>query len=262
VIGPLARSVADLALVWPLLVGADGADPRVVPVPLPAKQPPELRGLRVAFHDDNSVYTPTDDVRAAVLASAEAIRAAGGALTETVPPGVQEAMTIGQGIARVGWGHDLIANTGYVEEADIDVDRLSVVMNHAILRAERLKGTDVQPGIELFFWLWKLDLYRSRMLAWMASFDAILCPVMGYAARPHGFSHKPDFSNLGYVGYTHPYSLLGWPSLVVRAGTSREGLPVGVQIVASPWREDVCLAIGAVVEEALGGWRPPLLSEL
>jgi amidase len=45
----------------------------------------------------------------------------------------------------------------------------------------------------------------------------------------------------------------------VRAGTSTDGLPLGAQLVARPWREDVALAAAAEVERALGGWqRPPL----
>jgi amidase len=90
----------------------------------------------------------------------------------------------------------------------------------------------------------------------MQDFDAILCPVMGYPAPPHGFSAEADFDIRGYVGYTHPYSLLGWPSVVVPAGTSADGLPIDVQIVARPWREDVALAAARLLEAALGGWRP------
>jgi amidase len=53
------------------------------------------------------------------------------------------------------------------------------------------------------------------------------------------------------------WNLAGWPGAVVRAGTSPEGLPVGVQLVAPPWREDVALAAARVVESASGGYRPP-----
>jgi amidase len=53
------------------------------------------------------------------------------------------------------------------------------------------------------------------------------------------------------------YNLTGWPSAVVRAGTSEEGLPIGVQVVARPWREDVALAVAKRIEEALGGWQAP-----
>jgi amidase len=55
------------------------------------------------------------------------------------------------------------------------------------------------------------------------------------------------------------YNMTGWPGVVVRAGTSPEGLPVGAQFVASPWREDVALAAASEVERALGGWQRPSL---
>ena len=42
-----------------------------------------------------------------------------------------------------------------------------------------------------------------------------------------------------------------------RCGTSREGLPIGVQVVAGPWRDDVALAAAQRLEDELGGWRPP-----
>jgi amidase len=48
--------------------------------------------------------------------------------------------------------------------------------------------------------------------------------------------------------YTMTYNMCGWPAAVVRCGTSREGLPIGVQIAANPWREDVALAIARVLE--------------
>ena len=51
------------------------------------------------------------------------------------------------------------------------------------------------------------------------------------------------------------YNLAGLPGVVVRCGESSAGLPIAVQIVAKPWREDVALAIAARLEQALGGWK-------
>ena len=51
--------------------------------------------------------------------------------------------------------------------------------------------------------------------------------------------------------------MLGWPAIVVRAGTSAEGLPVGAQIVGQPWREDVVLALAVEVEKRCGGYQRP-----
>jgi amidase len=45
----------------------------------------------------------------------------------------------------------------------------------------------------------------------------------------------------------------------VRAGTTLEGLPIGLQVVARPWRDDVALALAHVIERELGGWRAPSL---
>jgi len=55
------------------------------------------------------------------------------------------------------------------------------------------------------------------------------------------------------------HNLTGFPAVVVRGGSSPEGLPIGVQLVAPPWREDVALAAARIVEAASGGWQPPAL---
>lgn len=57
--------------------------------------------------------------------------------------------------------------------------------------------------------------------------------------------------------YTMAHNLTGWPGAVVRCGTSPEGLPIGVQIVARPWREDVALAVSEYLETVMGGWKRP-----
>ena len=56
--------------------------------------------------------------------------------------------------------------------------------------------------------------------------------------------------------YTMTHNLTGWPAAVVRCGTSHDGLPIGVQIAAAPWREDVALQVALRLEELLAGWVP------
>ena len=75
--------------------------------------------------------------------------------------------------------------------------------------------------------------YRGEMLAFMEPYDVLLCPVSSTPATRHDDPDGPDFT------YTFAHNLTGWPGAVVRCGTSPEGLPIGVQIVARPWREDV-----------------------
>ena len=59
--------------------------------------------------------------------------------------------------------------------------------------------------------------------------------------------------------YTNPHNLTGWPAATVRAGTSADGLPIGVQLAARPWEDETALAAAAAIERALGGFRPPPL---
>ena len=59
--------------------------------------------------------------------------------------------------------------------------------------------------------------------------------------------------------YTMLHNLTGWPAAVVRGGTSREGLPIGIQIASHYWREDVALAVAREVENKLGGFELPAL---
>ena len=78
---------------------------------------------------------------------------------------------------------------------------------------------------------------------------------MPQPAIRHGESTAEWFGDT----YSDVHNLTGWPAAVVRAGTSDGGLPIGVQLIAHPWREDVALAAARVVEAASGGWqRPPI----
>jgi amidase len=80
-----------------------------------------------------------------------------------------------------------------------------------------------------------------------------VCPASHALARAHGASHADGFDDWSYVTI---YNLLGWPGVSVRAGSS-SGLPVGVQIVAAPWREDIALALALRIEALMGGYQRP-----
>ena len=116
---------------------------------------------------------------------------------------------------------------------------------------------DEMSAAELYAILRRWDAYRALMLAWFEGRDLILCPVFPEPARRHGDMNRPGETDP--TSYTTPYSLTGWPAATVRAGSSPEGLPIGVQLVAHPGRDDVALAAAQAVEEALGGFREPQL---
>jgi amidase len=157
----------------------------------------------------------------------------------TTPP-TRETMKVVRATAQV------LADAGLVvEEACPKRIAESRDITHRHWRLSKLSGAEVERL--LLDW----DGFRSAMLTFMENYDLVLCLVDHRPAPRHGTKDDLMFN------YTLPYSLTGWPCVVVRAGTSPEGLPIGVQVVARPWREDVALAVAQHIETVLGGWQHP-----
>lgn len=93
------------------------------------------------------------------------------------------------------------------------------------------------------------------MTRFFENYDVILSPTCAIPAPLRGESVKSSW--LPNASYTQSYNLTGWPGAVVRCGASPEGLPIGVQVVARPWREDVALAVAKKLEMELSGFQPP-----
>lgn len=96
------------------------------------------------------------------------------------------------------------------------------------------------------------DGFRSALLRFMSRFDLILSPVAADVAP----LYKAQLPGDHRFSYTVPYSLTGNPCVVVRAGTSSENLPIGVQVVAGNWHDATALKAARAIERSLGGWRP------
>jgi Asp-tRNA(Asn)/Glu-tRNA(Gln) amidotransferase A subunit family amidase len=88
-----------------------------------------------------------------------------------------------------------------------------------------------------------------------------LCPVAAIPAFHHGErGWRVDGKTVDYLdawSYTVWFNLLGTPAAAVPVSQSPERLPIGVQIWALPWQEEVVLAIAEIVEKECGGWKPP-----
>ena len=244
--GPMARYVEDLALILPIIAGPDWSDPFIVPAPLGDPATVDISGLRVCFYTDNGLRTPTVEIVAAVRAAADALADAGAAVEEDLPsaipanPDIAEMLRQGDGQAGARRLLDKYGTTETHEWMTRQLEKAS----------ERVVSVGEYTAV-----LEQVDDYRSAMLGFMENYDVIICPVSAFAALPHGETMTDD--NRRGIGYTATYNITGWPSTVVRGGTSPDGLPIGVQVVARPWREDVSLAVAQYLEGALGGWQKP-----
>ena len=244
--GPMARYVEDLVMIMPIISGPDWSDPFLAPVPLGDPADVEINGLRVCFYTDNGVRTPTAEIMAAVRSAAAALGEAGATVEENLPRAIPENPDISD-IMRQGDGQAgarrMLAKYGTTE-------------THEWMTRQLAKSSEsIVPVGDYTAVLERVDAYRSAMLGFMENYDVIVCPVSSFAALPHGESMEDK--NRAGMNYTATYNITGWPSTVVRAGTSPDGLPIGVQVVARPWREDVSLAVAQYLEGALGGWQKP-----
>ena len=238
-IGPMARHVEDLSLTLSIIAGPDGHDPAVVPAPLGDPQDVSVRDLRVAFFTDNGIKSPSPDTVSTVRAAAGVLADHGVSVTEDRPQGVSNAERLWFSLYLAdggAWIRRLIHAAG--------TERLSSALDW-MQTAQPVSLTKFTQ--EMSRW----NVYRSAMLAFMQPYDVLLCPVSATPATRHDDPDGPDFT------YTFAHNLTGWPGAVVRCGTSAEGLPIGVQIVARPWREDVALAVAQYLETNLGGWQSP-----
>ena len=107
------------------------------------------------------------------------------------------------------------------------------------------------------------DVLRARALADMQRYDALLCPVAAVPAFRHGEREWTiDGTRVHYLdawSYSAWFNLLQHPAVSVPAGSTADGLPVGVQVVARHWEERTALALARTIERRLGGYRPPPL---
>jgi amidase len=245
-VGPIARFVEDLALALPILSGVDWKDSSVVPVPLGELEAVRIENLRIAFYADNGIVAASSEVSAVVRDCARVVAERGAKVNEARPPGVEQSRELFRrlfGMDGGAWIRRILERMGTEEVYPF------------------LKWTDKRDDVpeatasDFTLLLEEWEQFRRRMLGFLQHYDVILAPAHAYAALPHGDLTSPERSPA--FSYTQTYNLTGWPSVVVRAGTSKRGLPIGIQVVARPWREDVALAVAQRIEESLGGWQAP-----
>jgi fatty acid amide hydrolase len=288
--GPLARSVEDLALAMGVLAapGQERFDPGVPPVLWRDPSEVDLRRLRVAVYTDDGHLPAAPALRRAVREAADIFSALGAQVVEWQPPDVSHAAQLFFGVATAcgiaAWRRSLQGEKPIPDlAAMLQAMAMPPLARRGLVAMLRSRGQartarivcSIGDGSALsYFELTQaVHAYRMRFLAALdeGGFDAIICPPLATPAVPHDLSGK-----LGdYASYAQLYNVLGMPAGVVAATRVRgdeesdrplskdtveqavrevergsAGLPVGVQVVARHWREDVALALMAALEGA------------
>ncbi|HTW78836.1 MAG TPA: amidase [Terracidiphilus sp.] len=252
-IGPMARTTVDVELLFRALAGQDAADPASPPIALRNPSPDELRTHTIGVFADDGFVPVTPETRAAVANAAHALREAG-FRTEPFRPRTLEQL-------RKLWWKFFVQCGAMFYEPEIrgKRDRLSPIFREFLGIAEKsgpLSATEL-----LNAWA-ELDLLRSKTLEEMKDYPVLLCPVASVPAFHHGKrSWTIDGQTVEYLDawrYSQWFNTLACPAAVVPVGASPAGLPIGVQIAARPFEDEIALGIAGVVDSAFGYKPPPL----
>ncbi|MEP6569618.1 MAG: amidase [Acidobacteriota bacterium] len=240
-IGPMARSVADLRLLFNVLAGIDSNEASA-----------SMRGCRVAYYADDTVAPVTEETGAAVLAAAVALSDAGLIIEQTRPPGVE-------------LGHELwlklFSRTSVVQLRNFYTGNEDQGGEYVRWRLATADDT-TPPSLDDYIGTWlERDRLRAELLRWMELTPLIIAPVGAVPAYEHG-THKVTIgkrtlSTFRAFSYSQTFNVFDLPVAVVPAGRSAEGLPIGVQVIGRPFAEAIVLAAAGIIEEALGGWQMP-----
>ena len=252
VVGPMARTVADLSALFAATQGPDDGDAFAVPVPLRWPSESEIKQLRVGYFDGDGRTPVVSEIRDAVKKSAESLARAGFEVEPFRPEGLEEA--------RESW-RQFFVKAGGILLAPMFEGR---ECDRSPILKQFLDWSEQEPDISgdnlLHAWIAR-DALRARFLAQMRKYPILLCPPAAIPAFRHGErSWQIDGKKVHYLdawSYTEWFNLLGSPAAVVPVSHSTEGLPIGVQIVGRPWEEEQVLAVAAVIERECGAWRVP-----
>jgi len=243
VIGPLARCVSDLRQMFQVLAQIKSASAL-----------PELKGVRVAAFVDDGIATVDEETAGAVVIAVRALAEAGLLVSDVRPPHLE-------------FGHDLwlklFSRASVVQLRKVYAGRESEAGSFVSWRLANADNTPTAPLDEyIAFWM-ERDRLRAQLLGWLETTPLIVAPVGATGAYEH------DTLKVSVAGqtmnvfrafsYAQTFNVFDLPVVTVPVAIANNGLPIGVQIVGRPFAEEMVLAAAAIVEEAVGGWRPPAM---
>jgi aspartyl-tRNA(Asn)/glutamyl-tRNA(Gln) amidotransferase subunit A len=243
--GPIARTIADVALMLEVVAGYDARDAASLPVAAQRQgtESPDSGNLRIAFSPDFGYAPVAGEVAATVKAAVDALADAGEhieaapiALDPDVLESVLKPIAFTEQAAAVG--------TRDAAELELSEPGYRAVVS----RGRQYRGVDYIAAS------YRRGALREKFRLLFESHDILITPTVPVTAFPAGsigvdrISGRSVDAHLGWSPFTWPINLAGLPAATVPIGFDSNGLPIGLQIVA-PWlREDLILHVAAIIE--------------
>jgi Asp-tRNA(Asn)/Glu-tRNA(Gln) amidotransferase A subunit family amidase len=246
-IGPMARSIEDVSLLFRTLSGQDETDPASPPVMLRTVDREQLKSIPIGYFVDDGIIPVTAETRLAVQAAVQALEQQGFHLKPFRPKSLEAARKLWWKFFVRGGAMflDPLVDGHQQKLSPVFLDFLSIAQQEPPMTGEEL----------LHAWA-ECDRIRAELLREMREFPILICPVCAIPAFRHGErSWNIEGVQVAYLDamrYTQWFNLLGAPAAVVPVGRSGEGLPIGVQIAGRPFEDETVLAIANVIDKEFG----------
>ena len=240
-IGPMTRSVEDAALLTAAMAGPDPRDPRSLAAPIPDYRPAlaadSLRGLRIAVLPEDQFPLPLHpDVARAWREAQGVLRELGAELAERPFPMSFEDLMIQNGRLIAAEAYAL--HRDYIEDESLPIGPW---VRRRTLGGRDISGADYVAAREA-------QRQAGRQFRdWLGDDDALLTPTLPMPAVP---LDEVDENLTPLAAFTRAGNYLDICGLSIPAGFSAQGLPVGMQLMAKPYREDILIRIGHVFQKA------------
>ena len=252
-IGPMARTIADVSLLFRTLSGYADIDPTGAPVPLRSYTKKDLQQLPIGFFEDDGITPVTRETRQAMQDAIRSLRSQGFRVEPFRPRALEQARQLWwKYFVRCGAMllHPIFAGSESQLSPTFQ-DFLAIARQDPPLSGDELLNA----------WA-ECDLLRARLLEEMREFPILLTPVCSVPAFHHGERQwdidGQQVTYLDAMRYTQWFNLLGAPAAVVPVGRSHEGLPIGLQIAGRPYNDEAVLGIAAALERDFGYQPPPM----
>src|SRR5580700_4052744 len=252
-IGPMARTIDDVTLLFNALSGQDAGDPVSPPITLRTPSLDEIKRLPVGYFEDDGLTPVTPETRKAVQDTVQALRKQGFDVRPFRPNGLEQARKL--------WELFFVRCGAMFEEPLVrgHEDKLSPVFRDFLGRAHAFPPLTADELLNAWA---ESDIIRHKLLAQMQEFPLLLCPVSAVPAFRHGernwMIEGQQVEYLDAMRYSQWFNLLAAPAAVVPVGRSPEGLPIGVQIIGRPFEDEAVSKVASVVDREFGYVPPPI----
>jgi Asp-tRNA(Asn)/Glu-tRNA(Gln) amidotransferase A subunit family amidase len=254
VVGPMARTIGDLRVLFEVMAGADRGDALSAPVPVRSVPEEEFADLRIGVLEGDSLGAPTPETRSAVRRAVQLLANDGFRVEPVKLAGLDRAIDL--------WWFffgPVIAHLFHQSVAGYE-DVISPMFREYLSRAQPEGPLTVDEFLSACA---ERDTLRADILGQTQGIDLLLSPVSSGPAFTHGQGTWRPGTEQSYrdtMRYSQWLNLTGFPGVSIPMGFSPVGLPIGVQLIGRPYQEELILAVAERLEQARGDFQPPPLT--